>query len=169
MDTRQLVRLALLTALVAIATLAIRIPIPATEGYINVGDTVIIVAALLAGGRVGGLAGGVGSALADLMGGYPHWVPFTLVIKGAEGWIMGTCGQWLDVDLQRLKGLLLTGGIACMGLGWMVAGYFLVEYYLYSLGPALVSLPGNILQAVASLACGLPLTAIVRRSRLFSL
>jgi len=51
----------------------------------------------------------------------------------------------------------------------MVAGYFLLEYYLYSLGPALVSLPGNILQAVASLACGLPLTAIVRRSRLFSL
>ena len=82
---------------------------------------------------------------------------------------MGTCGQWLDVDLQRLKGLLVTGGIACMGLGWMVADYFLVEYYLYSLGPALVSLPGNILQAVASLACGLPLTAIVRRSRLFSL
>jgi len=36
MDTRQLVRLALLTALVAIATLAMKISIPATEGYINV-------------------------------------------------------------------------------------------------------------------------------------
>ena len=50
MDTRQLVRLALLTALVVLATLAIKIPTPATEGYINVGDSVMIVAALLVGG-----------------------------------------------------------------------------------------------------------------------
>ena len=110
MDTRQLIRLALLTALVAIANLAIRIPIPATEGYINVGDIPLL------------------------------------------SWLL----YWL-----------VTGRIAYLGLGWIVAGYFLVEYYLYSLGPALLRLPGNIPQALASLSCGLPLTAIVQRSRLF--
>ena len=76
---------------------------------------------------------------------------------------MAGCGS---TTFERVVG---DGGNCPYGLGWMVAGYFLVEYYLYSLGPALVSLPGNILQAVASLACSLPLTAIVRRSRLFSL
>ena len=65
MDIRQLVRIALLAALVAVATLVLRIPMPATEGYINVGDAVIVAGALLLGGRSAGLAGGIGSALAD--------------------------------------------------------------------------------------------------------
>ena len=45
----------------------------------------------------------------------------------------------------------------------MVGGYFVVELLLYSLGPALASLPGNSLQAVVSLACGIPLAGLLRR------
>jgi uncharacterized membrane protein len=163
MDIRQLVRIALLTALVAAVTRVVQIPMPATEGYINVGDAVIIAGALLFGGRVGGTAGGIGSALADLLGGYSHWVPFTLLIKGIEGWLIGLGATRFAVDLRRPVGLLAGTGIALVGLVWMVGGYFLVERYLYSLGPALASLPGNTLQAAASLVCGMPLAAALQR------
>jgi uncharacterized membrane protein len=87
MDIRRLVRIALLAALVAVATLVLRIPMPATEGYINVGDAVIVAGALLLVGRSAGLAGGIGSALADGLGGYAHWAPFTLFLKGEKGWL----------------------------------------------------------------------------------
>jgi len=69
MEIRRLVRVALLTALVAVATLVLRVPMPATEGYINVGDAIIVSGALLFGGVVAGVSGGLGSALADGLGG----------------------------------------------------------------------------------------------------
>ena len=66
-NTRRMVLGALLTAMVAVATMAFQVPIPATKGYINLGDTVIFIAALLLGPGYGALAGGVGSAMADLI------------------------------------------------------------------------------------------------------
>jgi hypothetical protein len=87
--TQKLVLAALLTALVTVATIAFQVPVPATKGYINLGDTVIFLAALLLGPRYGAIAGGVGSALADLLSPYAAWAPFTLVIKGLEGFIVG--------------------------------------------------------------------------------
>ncbi len=159
MPVRQLARLALLTALVAATTLALKIPMPATQGYINLGDALIIAGALLSGGRVGGLAGGLGSALADLYGGYTHWAPFTLVIKGCEGLLIG----WLGNRPGIRQRWLLRGGIAALGMVWMVLGYFAVEFFLYGPGPAWGSLWGNILQGAASLVCGLPLAAALER------
>lgn len=80
---------AVITALVAVATLLIRIPVPVTQGYINLGDAVVITAALLMGPRTGLIAGGIGSALADWLAGCAHWAPFTLIIKGLEGYLVG--------------------------------------------------------------------------------
>jgi uncharacterized membrane protein len=53
------------TTLVTASTLLIRIPVPATLGYINLGDAAVIMAALLFGPRTGLIAGEIGSALAD--------------------------------------------------------------------------------------------------------
>lgn len=159
MPVRQLARLALLTALVAAATLALRIPMPATQGYINLGDALIIAGSLLSGGRVGGLAGGLGSALADLYGGYTHWAPFTLAIKGGEGLLIG----WLGARPGGERAWLLKGGVAALGMAWMVLGYLVVEFFFYGPGPALLSLWGNVLQGAASLVCGLPLAVALRR------
>ena len=52
-------------------------------------------------------------------------------------------------------GLLLAGLLASVGLLCMVIEYFVVEIFFYSIGPALASLPGNLLQAGASLVVGL--------------
>lgn len=162
MPTRELVRGALLIALVAVVTRVIQVPTPATEGYINVGDAVIVAGALLLGGRMGGLAGGIGSALADLTGGYTHWAPFTLVIKGLEGVLIGWLAWRLRPDLHRPLGLVLGTAISSLGVAWMVFGYFGVEYLLYSPAPALANLPGNLAQAAAGVLCGVPLAAALQ-------
>lgn len=113
----------LMIALVFISTYAIRIPVPFTQGYIHPGDSMIFVAALLFGWRFGAVAGGLGSALADLLGGYAHWALPTLIIKG----IMGALVGWLGYDLlkkdksSRLSNFVALGGtvlwlIFCYGI-----------------------------------------------------
>ncbi|MCK5390341.1 MAG: ECF transporter S component, partial [Candidatus Thorarchaeota archaeon] len=77
--------LAIMAALVTIMTLVIRIPYPGTSGYFNFGDTMVMLSGFLLGPIGGFFAGGVGSAVADVVGGYPHWAPFTFIIKGFEG------------------------------------------------------------------------------------
>jgi uncharacterized membrane protein len=156
MNVHRTARNALLVALVAAATLVVRIPTPATQGYINVGDAVVFVAALLFGARAGGMAGGIGSALADLIGGYTFWAPFTLAIKGVEGLVAGALFRRLGGTLERPLGVAAGLLTLILAGGWMVLGYFLVETQLYGWGPALASVPGNVVQAGASVAIGLP-------------
>ncbi|MEM4246101.1 MAG: ECF transporter S component [Candidatus Bathyarchaeia archaeon] len=147
---------AVFTAMVAALTLLIRIPVPATGGYINFGDTVIFVSALLFGPLVGGLSGGIGSAIADMIG-YPVFAPFTFVIKGLEGFLIGKIGRGRSLPWSIL---------ACVvGGGVMVCGYFIAEAYVLMLGVpvALVEVPGNVSQAVTAGLIGIPLSQFLRR------
>ena len=102
-NLRLLVLIALFIALVAVATMVINVPMVATQGFINVGDTVIFLSALLMGPRVGALAGGLGSALADLLLGYTHWAPWTLLIKALEGYIAAVLGYRLYRQSKKIS------------------------------------------------------------------
>jgi uncharacterized membrane protein len=143
-------------ALVAVMTMVVQVPVPQTRGYINLGDAMILVLALLFGWKVGFIAGGFGSALADILGGYAHWAPFTLVIKGIEGLLVG-----LFASSEKPWGVrtffCLLGGLE------MVGGYFLVETFLYGRGAALAELPGNFLQAIAGVVIAPLFTYLVSR------
>ena len=77
----HLVLAALFAALTYVATNIIRVPIPATDGYINLGDCVVLLGAFLLGPVYGAAAGGIGSALADILSGYAVFAPGTFVIK----------------------------------------------------------------------------------------
>ncbi|MGI6604597.1 MAG: ECF transporter S component [Firmicutes bacterium] len=151
---------ALFTALVTIATSAFKLPVPATNGFINLGDTFIFAAALLWGPKSGFWAGSVGSSLADVLGGYPHWAPFTFFIKGVEGLVAGSVAHHRFKDSgatgPALLGMLL-GGLV------MAIGYFIAEIFLYGLPAALVELPGNGFQAIGSLIIALPLAMALKR------
>ncbi len=145
---------AVFTAAVFAATYVVHVPVPQTQGYINLGDTMVLSAGLLLGPYLGLIAGGVGSALADIAIA-PSWAPFTLVIKGLEGLIAG----YLSRRNKKLRGLTLSSIVASLE---MVAGYFIVEVALYGLGPALVELPGNILQAVVGCIVAIPIAYTIR-------
>lgn len=82
-------RLALSTALVTAATMVFTVYVPATRGYFNLGETMVYFTALYFGAFIGAFAGGVGSALADVILGYYIYAPATLLIKAAEGWVAG--------------------------------------------------------------------------------
>jgi len=77
------------TTLVCVATMVFSIYVPQTRGFFNLGETMIYVTALLFGPFIGSFAGGVGSSLADILLGFPHYAPATLVIKACEGGIVG--------------------------------------------------------------------------------
>lgn len=80
---------AIMTAFVCIATAILKVDIPQTQGYFNIGDTMVYVSALLFGPFVGAFAGGIGSMLADIILGAPQYALGTFAIKGIEGWIVG--------------------------------------------------------------------------------
>jgi uncharacterized membrane protein len=80
---------ALMTALVAVLTAAFQIYVPFTQGYFNLGEVGVFITAILFGPIIGAVAGGVGSMMADIATGYVHYALATLVIKGAEGFIVG--------------------------------------------------------------------------------
>jgi len=109
---------AVFTALVCVATMMFILYVPATEGYFNLGETMVYTTAILLGPYVGAIAGGLGSALADLLLGFSIYAPATLVIKGAEGFLVGLLAkrgarlgeasrQYLAIGASILAGSLL--------------------------------------------------------------
>ena len=66
----RLILAALFAALTCAATMLIHIPMPATNGYINLGDCVVLLSAFFLGPVYGMAAGGIGSMLADLLLGW---------------------------------------------------------------------------------------------------
>src|SRR5437773_115884 len=78
---------AVFTALVFLSTYLFQIPIPSTQGYFNLGDIMIFISALTFGPTIGGFSGGIGSSLSDALG-FGTFAPFTLVIKGLEGYLI---------------------------------------------------------------------------------
>jgi uncharacterized membrane protein len=63
------------TALVTAATMVLSVYFPLTRGYFNLGETMVYLSALVGGPFVGAFAGGVGSALADILLGYNAFAP----------------------------------------------------------------------------------------------
>lgn len=151
---------ALGAALVALATIFVQVPMPAGQGYANVGDAVIFVLAALFGPKVGLVAGGIGSALADVLTGFAMWAPFTLLIKGIEGWIAGRLAHRAFVDRGITAQVVL--GYLVAGL-WMMLGYFLAGALLTaSWQAALAGIVFNAFQGGVSLAAACALLAPLR-------
>ena len=165
---KKLVMAALFAALACVATMSIKIPTPGTSGYIHPGDAIVILAGVVLGPAWGFLAGGIGSAMADLLGGYFVYVPITFVIKG----LVSLCSALLyrKVGLVSLCSALLyrkvgknsksrytaviLGGVADIIL--VAGGYCLCEYFIYGAG-AFASVPANLVQGIG----GLVLSAVL--------
>ncbi len=155
---KKLALAGVLIALVTVLTAVIHIPIPGTQGYVNLGDAVLIFTGLLLGPLFGGLTGGIGSALADLLLGYTIYVPITLVVKGLEGALAGVLMK------SKLKEFPLLIGMLC-GL-WMAFGYYICEIFLYGHLAALASVPANLGQGAVGAVVGTLLYARLKNTQL---
>lgn len=156
---------AVFIALVFLSTLLFIVPIPATQGYYNLGDIMIFIGALTFGPTVGGISGGVGSALSDALSGFGIFAPFTLVVKGFEGFVAGLISQRSPRRRTMVVGWATGSAI-------MVIGYFLAEAVFIALAfgasqytgivAASGEVPFNILQVVGGGVVGIPASLTIR-------
>lgn len=114
---RTMVTAAVLAALSCVATMVVQIPSP-MNGYVNLGDCFVLLSGWLLGPWWGAAAGGIGSMLADLLLGYGHYAPGTLIIKGA----MALVAALIFKAFKKNTAGALVGGVAAEVV--MVAGYF---------------------------------------------
>jgi uncharacterized membrane protein len=154
----RIASIAILAAVTTVLTRVVQIPLPA-RGYINLGDVAIVFSALTLGPFSAALAGGLGTALADILSGpYAFWAPISLIVHGLQGLLIGLIVQ------VRPRNILLQclGGI--VGMIIMAGGYLLAGVFLEGAGPALTEVPGNIIQGGAGVVLGILVAAAVIRA-----
>ena len=165
---RAMVMTALFAALGYVATRILQIPTP-SGGYVNLGDTVVILGAYLLGPVYGAVAGGIGPALADLLSGYAIYVPATLVIKA----VMALLAALLYRALGKKTWSMVVCAVAAEAV--MIVGYWLFETVLAAAaaeGSFMVCLaacgaagiPGNLVQAAFGIAASTLLALALRQN-----
>jgi len=147
--------IAIMTAVTTVLTMLVKIPTP-IRGYLNLSDTMIYFSAYAFGPWVGGIIGGLGPALSDLISGYPQWAIFTFVIDGLQAVLVG-----LLVKKFNPANIIIGSVIAGV---WKVFGYFIAGGILSGFGPALGEIAGNSFQMVVGLIVGFALFTAVRQA-----
>lgn len=147
-STKLICMIALFMALVCVATLFFKVPIPL--GYAHLGNGIILLGAFIIGNPGAIIIAGIGSAMADLLGGYTEWILPTLMIKslmgGITAWII-----WNGNGKSRITSIRTAVGILT-GTVIMVIGYVLAGSILYgSFAMGLAQIPGLIAEDVVGI------------------
>ena len=148
-------------ALVFIATgfINLRLPIVANGGLIHLGNVPLFLAAIIFGKKTGAISGAVGMALFDLFSGWTLWAPFTFVIVGIMGWVVG------KITEDKSHNTILWYVIAILAaLAIKIVGYYIAEGIIYGnwVAPA-ASIPGNIVQILTAAVIVLPLAKPLKK------
>lgn len=165
-SVKNLAIYALCTALVCISTMVIQIPIPL--GYMHMGNTCIFLTAAMFGPTTGLLAGGIGSAMADLLTGYTQWVLPTLLIKSMMGLVIGylAWGSEKKMRMNAPRTMLATvAGITVMVFGYTIAGAVMNG----SIHTGLLQVPGLTLEGVLGAAAFYALGIVLEKAHVLRL
>ena len=142
-----MVRTALVMALTFVVTFFVNVPVG--TGNVNLGDSIILVGALLLPSLPLAFAAGLGAMFADLAGPYAVFAPFTLVIKFFEGIIVSLLYKYLKnlIKNQYLR-FFVSSLIAVLIIP---LGYFFTNWILGGLGAGIGDIPQEFIQAAGSL------------------
>jgi uncharacterized membrane protein len=146
--------IAVLSAVYAVMIILVTVPSP-TGGYTHIGDTIVFIAALLFGWKVGGLVGITGSVVADLFVGYPRWF-VSILAHGLEGVVPGLAkGKPLAIQV-----------VACVLGGFLMATtYFFINIFMKGYPLALVSYVRDLfVQAGISIVIGLIIVNVLKKT-----
>lgn len=165
----HIVMTAMMMCIIMVSVLLLRIPIPFTQGYVNLSDAMVFMAVIILGWRYGAVAAGLGSMLGDLMAGFAMWAPWTLGIKAGMAVIFGLI---LESALCRRK---LSGrkflsleiaGMILAGL-FMCAGYYFAEGVMYGNWiVAALGIPWNVAQFMVGTALAVALSSALAKTTL---
>lgn len=164
---RKIVFSALFSAIICVATFVVQIPIPATGGYVNLGDCFVIISGYMLGGFYGAIASGLGSALADILAGYAQYAPATFIIKA----IMAIVVYFLFIALCKAMGekLAIVSRIitAIIAEIIMAAGYFAYEALILGYGlSAAASIVPNLMQGFVAVVSSVIISTAIGKIKL---
>ncbi|MDF9823868.1 putative membrane protein [Breznakia sp. PF5-3] len=143
MNIKKIVVCGFGTAMVFLLTVFIVVPMPAM-GYVNFGDSGILLFASIVNPLAAAFIGGVGSAMADIYLGYSQYALFTLIIKGLEGLFVAYLFHKLPYKYR-----FLSFGV---GILVMIGGYYITDVILLSdFIAVLPAVQGNLIQGSVSL------------------
>lgn len=165
-NAKQITLVALAMAVVCIATMVIQIPIPL--GYMHLGNCCILLISVFLDTVTGTLASGIGSAMADLLSGYPQWIIPTLIIKGLMGY---TVARISKKDKKRAGIISIRMFLAtASGILIMIMGYTLFGMLLYgSVASGLAQIPGLSLEGVLGMALFYMIGFVLEKSKIVHL
>ena len=164
-STFKIVLTALFAALICVATMLVQIPIPATGGYANLGDGVILICACLMHPLYAVIAAGLGSMLADVFAGYAAYAPATLVIKAGVSLIAALvyCRFARKHSLRAALPVMIAAFV--LAESFMVLGYFFYEAVILGYGAAAAGgIVGNIAQGVVAVLVACVVTPVLMKS-----
>lgn len=137
-NTRQLVLAAIFAAMIFAATFWVKIPMPATQGYVHIGDGIVFLSGIALGPVYAAAASGIGGLLSDVIGGYALWSPWTFVIKA----LAALCVYYAARGKTMPKLALGVAGAVLVN----IAGYYVATLVMISPAVALVSIWENLMQ-----------------------
>ncbi len=148
------------------AFINIRLPIAAQGGLIHLGNIPLFIGAIIFGKRVGFWAGALGMAMFDLLSGWAIWAPYTFVIVGLIGFVVGFICKKRNEYYFKIIALFAA-------LIIKVVGYYLAEVLIYGnwISPVF-SIPGNVIQigiaSLITLSIIVPVQTIVKKSNIIT-
>ena len=154
-NLRLIAECGILAALVFIGTY---IKIPTALGYMNLGDGVILIASYFIG-PAAFFPAAIGSALGDLIAGYPVYIAPTFIIKGLMGLVAAFI---MSLSEGKKAGVLIRILAAVIAELIMVGGYFAFEVFMYGTEAALGSVAFNFIQAGVAIILAVPLTYAIK-------
>lgn len=178
--TQDMVLVGLMAALAYVVTrfTSVAIGTGTFKAVFHFGDGVVFLTALLFGKKKAALSGAVGMFLFDITSGYAAWSPFTFVIKGIMGYIVGSIAyrnSYVGDNTKNNIFAIILGGI------WMIVAYFIAGSILMYLMPdkdlgkltiiksivmAAGNIPSDIMQVVVGGVLALPLAKAIRKTNI---
>lgn len=122
MDVRKMALTALFAALTYVVFMYLSIPVPTPDGKVTItlGNTFVVLGALLLGPGYGAVGGAIGLTLADLLD--PVYIieaPITFLVKFLVGWIAGSIA-WkkghieTETDQARIRKYTIIAAVAAL-------------------------------------------------------
>ena len=162
----KIVITALFAALVCVATMIVQIPIPATGGYANLGDGIILICACLLHPAYAVIAAGLGSMLADLLAGYVAYAPATLIIKAGVALITALIYNRFGREKSAGRALVVMIISGILAEAFMILGYFFYEAVILGMGAAAAAgIVGNAGQGVVGVLVACIVAPVLSRSK----
>lgn len=158
-QVQEIAMIGVFTALTLVFTAMINIKLPFGQGgLIHMGNIPLFLGAILFGKRTGMIAGAVGMGVFDLLSGWTAWAPFTFIIVGSMGFVVGAVTEKNKSFSRCVIAIILA-------LIIKVIGYYFAEVFLYhNFITPFASIFGNVMQVCVAGVMVVILIPIIRKA-----